>query len=124
MERLNTHEALYGQLVHSLERYEAAAAQQRQSPDEGGQIDGYSEEAVRVGRSLRHDFEKAGIHLPAAARARLTELTGLERRLGIAIGGASPIYLYLVVCHLPYTSPVLSMIWGSAAASMVLPQSC
>ena len=87
MERLNTHEALYGQLVHSLERYEASAAHRRQRPGEDGQIDGYSEEAVRVGHSLRHDFEKAGIHLPAAQRERLTELTGLERRLGIAIGG-------------------------------------
>lgn len=97
VERLNTHEGLYGQLVHSLDRYEAAAARQ-QSEQAGNstadvhaqrrdsKTDEYSAEAVRVGRSLRHDFEKAGVHLPPQQRDHLTQLTGLERRLGMAIG--------------------------------------
>lgn len=43
-------------------------------------------EALLVGRSLRHDMEKAGIHLPDEQRSRLTQLIGLERRLGMAFG--------------------------------------
>ena len=99
MEKLNTHEGLYGLLVRSLDRYDAAAARSSASSgvsaspaqplgqqEEHGCVLGYTEEAVRVGRSLRRDFEKAGIHLPEHQRDRLVELTGLERRLGMAIG--------------------------------------
>ena len=99
VEKLNTHEGLYGLLVRSLDRYDAAAARGSTSSgvsappeqplgrqEEHGCVLGYTEEAVRVGRSLRRDFEKAGIHLPEHQRDRLVELTGLERRLGIAIG--------------------------------------
>lgn len=99
MEKLNTHEGLYSLLVRSLDRYDAAAARSHASSgllllpeqpsgqqEEQGSVQGYTEEAVRVGRSLRRDFEKAGIHLPEHQRVRLVELTGLERRLGIAIG--------------------------------------
>ena len=95
MEKLNTHEGLYSLLVRSLDRYDAAAAHSSalsdrhslpEQQDDHECVDGYTVEAVRVGRSLRRDFEKAGIHLPEHQRDRLVELTGLERRLGIAIG--------------------------------------
>ena len=99
MEKLNTHEGLYGLLVRGLDQFDAAAARSSTlsgmpalpapplgQQAEQGCVEGYTEEAVRVGRSLRRDFEKAGIHLPGPQRDRLVELTGLERHLGIAIG--------------------------------------
>ena len=52
----------------------------------GGSVDGYTPEALRVGRALKHDFEKSGIHLPEGQRSRLTGLIDLERRIGMQIG--------------------------------------
>lgn len=48
--------------------------------------DGYTPEALRVGHTLKHDFEKAGIHLPEEQRSKLTGLIDLERRIGMQIG--------------------------------------
>ena len=46
---------------------------------------GFTAEALHVGRSLRRDFEKAGIHLPDCQREHLTHLIGMERRIGMQI---------------------------------------
>ena len=97
VEKLNTDESLYSALVRALDHHEqrTAAAAQFHPVSEAEQHSGVQHtggeglltpEALRVGRSLRHDMEKAGIHLPHAERSRLTELIGLERRLGMAIG--------------------------------------
>ncbi|CAL8472167.1 g11709 [Coccomyxa elongata] len=99
VEKLNTSESLYGALVRALDRHDQAApavaaqhapesAGNQQHPSTGDSAGSalLSAEALRVGRSLRHDMEKAGIHLPHAQRNRLTQLIGLERRLGMAIG--------------------------------------
>ena len=52
----------------------------------GSAVAGYTPEALRVGRTLKHDFEKAGIHLPEEERSKLTGLIDLERRIGMQIG--------------------------------------
>ena len=56
---------------------------------DNGCTDGFTPEALRVGRTLKQDFEKAGIHLPEEKRSRLTALVDLERRIGMQIGAAS-----------------------------------
>ncbi|KAK9905894.1 hypothetical protein WJX75_008266 [Coccomyxa subellipsoidea] len=97
VEKLNTDESLYSALIRALDHHEQRTAAAAQFPpvSEAEQHSGVQHtggeglltpEALRVGRSLRHDMEKAGIHLPHAERSRLTELIGLERRLGMAIG--------------------------------------
>ena len=58
----------------------------RNVPPRGGSVDGYTPEALRVGRTLKHDFEKSGIHLPEEQRNSLTGLIDLERRIGMQIG--------------------------------------
>ena len=97
VEKLNTHEGLYSALVRALDGHDrkSAAAAFSDSVSEAEQHSNVqlpsregvlTAEALRVGRSLRHDMEKAGIHLPHEQRSRLTELIGLERRLGMAFG--------------------------------------
>ena len=66
------------------------SASNRASPG-GGSVDGYTPEALRVGRALKHDFEKSGIHLPEGQRSRLTGLIDLERRIGMQIGKPCPL---------------------------------
>lgn len=112
VEKLNTSESLYGALVRALDRYDqaapAAAAQHapgvagnQQHPSTGDSAGSalLSAEALRVGRSLCHDMEKAGIHLPHAQRNRLTQLIGLERRLGMAIGKVRPARVKRSLCR-------------------------
>jgi hypothetical protein len=102
VETLNTNSTLYSLLVRALDDHEQKATQATRGQKEAGSslLQGqemgkaqeqpvqsmFTAEALRVGRSLRHDFEKAGIHLPDDKRCRLTHLTGLQRRLGMAIG--------------------------------------
>ena len=99
VEKLNTSESLYGALVRALDSHDQAAPAADRAPGSAGNQQHpstrdsrgsalLSAEALRVGRSLRHDMEKAGIHLPCVQRNRLTQLIGLERRLGMAIGEA------------------------------------
>ena len=84
VQQLNTNESLYRLLVRALDRHSVIASTRASSG--GVSIDGYTPEALRVGRALKHDFEKSGIHLPEEQRSRLTGLIDLERRIGMQIG--------------------------------------
>ncbi|EIE23493.1 zincin [Coccomyxa subellipsoidea C-169] len=86
VEKLNTNESLYGALVRALDCHEQTAAHSAPASEYEQRPGLLTAEALRVGRSLRHDMEKAGIHLPHDKRSRLTELVGQERCLGMAIG--------------------------------------
>jgi len=46
---------------------------------------------LQVGRALRRDMERAGIHLAGAARARLDGLTARTHELGLMFGMALPL---------------------------------
>ncbi len=85
--KLNTNEQLYSHLVRSLDKHSSRlSSNPAAQTHEGGTVDGYTPEALRVGRTLKDDFEKAGIHLPKQQRSRLTALVDLERRIGMQIG--------------------------------------
>ena len=84
VQQLNTNESLYRVLVRALDRHTMDASNEV-SPG-GGCVNGYTPEALRVGRTLKHDFEKSGIHLPEEQRNSLTGLIDLERRIGMQIG--------------------------------------
>ena len=47
---------------------------------------GEAQEAQRVGRALRRDMERAGIHLAGTARARLEMLSARTHELGLVFG--------------------------------------
>lgn len=64
---LNSHSGLYAALV---------AAQRRSGRS-------LTPEAARVALTLRHDFERGGIHLEGDRRRRLEEATGRVVRLGM-----------------------------------------
>ena len=84
VQHLNTNESLYRLLARALDRHSMGASNRVSRG--GGSVDGYTPEALRVGRALKHDFEKSGIHLPEGQRSRLTGLIDLERRIGMQIG--------------------------------------
>ena len=87
VQKLNTNEQLYRHLVRSLDKHSSMAGTTLpESMHAGSAVAGYTPEALRVGRTLKHDFEKAGIHLPEEQRSRLTGLIDLERRIGMQIG--------------------------------------
>lgn len=48
-----------------------------------------AQEAQRVGRALRRDMERAGIHLAGSSRARLDALTARTHELGLVFGTLS-----------------------------------
>lgn len=86
---MNIDEQLYNHLVRALDKHSSAV----RGFAAGGVgdsrcVEGYTPEALRVGYTLKHDFEKAGIHLQEDQRSRLTALVDLERRIGMQIGAA------------------------------------
>ena len=86
---LNINEQLYSHLVRALDKHSSAVSGfAARGVQDSKCIEGYTPEALRVGRTLKHDFEKAGIHLPEDQRSRLSALVDLERRIGMQIGGA------------------------------------
>ena len=48
----------------------------------------WSGEALLVGRMLRRDFEKFGVHLPVHGQARLARLTDAALQLGMRFGAS------------------------------------
>jgi hypothetical protein len=57
----------------------------------------------QVGRALRRDMERAGIHLAGAARARLDGLTARTHELGLIFGTAcSLVHDQVVACLMSY----------------------
>ena len=52
----------------------------------GGGSGGLGGEALLVGRMLRRDFEKFGVHLPPRGQARLAGLTDGALQLGMRFG--------------------------------------
>ena len=84
---LNINEQLYSHLVHALDKHSCAVRGFAAGGVRDNRcVEGYTPEALRVGYTLKHDFEKAGIHLPEDQRSRLTALVDLERRIGMQIG--------------------------------------
>ena len=55
-----------------------------------GGAGGLSGETLLVGRMLRRDFEKFGVHLPADGQARLARLTAAALQLGMRFGARQP----------------------------------
>jgi Zn-dependent oligopeptidase len=93
---LNQNKGLYNALVRSLDHHERLAshggASTSSSPPSsaaapGGPevLEGYTREAVLVGRLLVRDFEKAGVHLPDQQRQLTAELTARIGQTGYAI---------------------------------------
>lgn len=80
--------------MQSLEHYERLSSHRQASSSGGSPVDdiskssaieGYTSEAVLVGKLLVKDFEKAGIHLPQQQRLEAAELTARISQCGIAI---------------------------------------
>ena len=92
------HGGLYQALVRALEPRSSGAQgsqQERHATSAGGgetasgpdtPSGSAGQEAQRVGRALRRDMERAGIHMAGAARARLDALTARTHELGLAFG--------------------------------------
>lgn len=110
VQELNMHGGLYAALVRALEPHgtvsgpaaQAASgqAQDEQIPDTRdvktcGNLSvacGEAQEAQRVGRALRRDMERAGIHLAGAARARLEVLSARTHELGLVFGARQALF--------------------------------
>ena len=105
VQELNTHGGLYAALVRALEPHGAvsgslaqpAGSQMQEAQfipgtrdlDTHGRLPASrseAQEARRVGRALRRDMERAGIHLAGAARARLEVLSARTHELGLVFG--------------------------------------
>lgn len=97
MHELNQNKDLYNALVRSMDHYERLASHREASTStsppsaaaaaQGGPevLEGYTREAVLVGRLLVRDFEKAGVHLPDQQRQLTAELTARIGQTGYAI---------------------------------------
>ena len=90
---LNINERLYSHLIRALNRHSSKlTCSTAGETHDHNSVEGYTPETLRVGRTLKHDFEKAGIHLPEDQRSRLTGLVDLERRIGFQIGALPSSY--------------------------------
>lgn len=74
VQKLNTHFGLYSALVAALREQQRAAA--------AGSVSGWDAEALLVGRMLRRDFERYGVHLSGGERDRMTALVHAANQLG------------------------------------------
>jgi Zn-dependent oligopeptidase len=83
VQQLNTHYGIYSALVRALEQQEAAAAAAGAAAAAAGAGGGFSAEALLVGRMLRRDFERYGVHLSGERRDRMTELVQRGQVLGM-----------------------------------------
>ena len=89
VQQLNTHYGIYSALARALEQQEAAAAAAAAGAAAGaaaaaaGAGGGFSAEALLVGRMLRRDFERYGVHLSGERRDRMTELVQRGQVLGM-----------------------------------------
>ena len=99
---LNQNKDLYDALAHSLRHYERLASSTQASSSsaesiqsKGAEIEGYTSEAVMVGRLLLQDFEKAGIHLPEKQRSEISQVTAEVAQLGMAISKLTLLTLHL-----------------------------
>ena len=90
----------------------------------GGRMPAGSEaqEAQRVGRALRRDMERAGIHLAGSSRARLDALTARTHELGLVFGtlSCSVAILLCTTCSYPGLC-VLSLLRGSVCSCRSVP---
>ena len=89
---LNQNKGLYDALAQSLRHYERLASNTQASSSSAkiqnsraAEVEGYTAEAVMVGKLLLQDFEKAGIHLPEEQRNEISEVTSEVTQLGMAI---------------------------------------
>lgn len=99
VQELNTHFGIYSALVRSLELHDAAASAATAAAAAVGATeaaaagtaegstgsDGFTPEALLVGRMLRRDFERYGVHLPGERRDRMAALVQRGHQLGMAI---------------------------------------
>ena len=103
------HGGLYAALVRALEPHgaevgtaaQAASCQAQEAQVAPSTTDtcenlsaarGEAQEAQRVGRALRCDMERAGIHLAGAARARLEVLSARTHELGLVFGACQALF--------------------------------
>ena len=84
IQSLNTHEGLYGAVVRALDLHTKHKAQESPTSD----AEAFSEEAVLVGKLLRADFERSGIHLEPHQRTHLAVLQERIQMTGFQLGGA------------------------------------
>jgi intermediate peptidase len=97
---LNSHYGLYAALARSLPPDDASTAACIEGAADAAAAAplprGFDAETLLVGRMLRRDFERAGVHLPAAAQDRAAELVATAHVAGMAFcanaagGGAPP----------------------------------
>jgi intermediate peptidase len=94
---LNSHHGLYSALARSLPPDDASTAACIDGDADAAPLPrGFDAETLLVGRMLRRDFERAGVHLPAAAQDRAAELVATAHAAGMAFcanaagGGAPP----------------------------------
>eukprot|EP00884_Botryococcus_braunii_P022961 jgi/Botrbrau1/9349/Bobra.354_2s0008.2 len=84
------HLGLHQKLVMTLEGYEASTAGagdvQSAPASPKVSVDGFTPEAVLVGRLLRRDFEKFGVHLAVQQREEVACLTAQVHSLGMRFG--------------------------------------
>lgn len=150
VQELNMHGELYAALVRTLEepksRGQASpqacpqglrpalagsqAAVERHTPASshaaaGGRMPAGSEaqEAQRVGRALRRDMERAGIHLAGSTRARLDALTARTHELGLVFGTLSShvTFLLCMTCSYPALRVLISLQRAVCSCRSVLP---
>ena len=100
MHELNNNKGLYDALVQALDHHDRLQSHSHASTSSahGGQsaaqaplpLEGYTREALLVGKLLRRDFEKAGIHLDDRHRQEVAELTARIHQTGFQISASPP----------------------------------
>ena len=101
---LNNDTGLYNALVKSLQHHDRLHSQYQASTSNAGEsptLEGYTREALLVGKLLRRDFEMAGIHLDAAKQQKITELNTSIRHVGFRIRESLP-FSHFHLASLPY----------------------
>ncbi|KAG2434975.1 hypothetical protein HYH02_011974 [Chlamydomonas schloesseri] len=89
--RVNAHTGMYQRLSEALAAYEAGAKalSNHTAPElRPWQMGGWCRESVLVAQRLKQDMEQAGIHLPAAQRARVAELAAANGHFAAAFNAA------------------------------------
>lgn len=85
---LNNNKGLYSALLRALDRHEALTKTTylHSGKTETSPAEGFTREAVVVGKLLKRDFEMAGIHLEAHKQEEFTQLTASIHQTGFSIG--------------------------------------
>ncbi|PRW32540.1 putative mitochondrial intermediate mitochondrial [Chlorella sorokiniana] len=113
VQQLNVHFGLYSALARALrEQQAAAAAAVGPAAAAAAAAQGWTPEAVLVGRMLQRDFERYGVHLQGEAQDRMNSLMERSQELGMR-------FTHSVVD--PATLGTLQLTGGMAEAAQRLP---